>query len=573
MDKTEQTKEFLNYIFYNLDDDEYIRMCSFKTEKNCNKPIPFIQKLESVDKVMEALDKLKQEKRIYYNDIYFQLQSYNGVNGLASSRKYVYCIGFDIDLADNCFYSKKELHEMKMINDDRYFQEMEQLKQKIFNVLKEINFYTHYIVSSGFGFHIYHLLEKTDNFDKVEEVTHEIYKRICSKGLVVDKKALSKTQILRIINTYNCKISKNKASVNLVVNNVFDTNNNQSKNFYRSNINTLYNTFILNKKKKEEIEIHEEAKELLNTTGTKVISKTEKKNVYLEKIMLEGSPKGKGVRNKDKVNLIVYLKYKRVAYSDIVDIMKKWAKLSNYKITDKDIKDIYNKNYKYIELTEDEIPLYYIGRGEVSDFNYSDDEELIEFETKLYKKGEGIMISGKAIFVYNILYMCKHTSLTIENILECATNNKTKKVALSERDVSKALKELISKDLVVFKKGNSRLKQKDKFKYNSDVDKRKVKTIQVSSLINEFVIRDIINFEELRFYIYLRIIQRKMVEDGKCFGNELKYLNQEKMAENFGVSLSKIKRLFQKLYESGLVKKITKYVDYNKTVNDYILVK
>ena len=121
--------------------------------------------------------------------------------------------------------------------------------------------------------------------------------------------------------------------------------------------------------------------------------------------------------------------------------------------------------------------------------------------------------------------------------------------------------------------GNKKLKIKDHYCINDDIDNSKRKIVKISVTVNEKLIDGLIDFEDLRFYTYLRIIQRMMVESGQCLGNELKFLKQKEMADQFGASESKIRRLINNLYESGLIKKYTKWIDINKSVCNYILVK
>lgn len=528
------TKDFLNKIFYSLEGDEYIRICKLpnkREEENPNKfTIPLIKKYNSIDDIIDGLEDDFNKKSIYFKERYFQLQTVKGIdgNGTKSSRNYQYCIGFDIDLCDNTTYTKEEIHSFRETNDKRYKEEMHKLLQKILKVTKEVGFYSHYILSSGFGFQIFQLIQKTNDFEKVEETTKAIYNLLVDKGLKVDDKALSPTQLLRIPYTFNNKVAKNKPFVNVVINNINGINkdgviNKQNDNFHRKSINSLYNTFVKAK-------IKDTSYQRIDCMATlKVVEGKCGKNELLEQLIINGSGEDRK-RTYDFVNIIVYLRFKKVEYDCIVDIIKNWASKSNYdKATTENIDYVYYKQHNYVGLTKEEEKEFLSigGSYSYSDFNFEDDKAqygLIEVNQKLGNRNkEGMIMNENELFIYNVLAHKRNIPLTVNDILYLITDENQIPI-IKERTVKKALDGLIEKGFV----------EKVGKKYNIN-ESSKTKYLTFSYFINLAVIWHKITLKEMRFYVYLRAKQQQKVDEGKVKGNELKYISMDEMAKDIGI--------------------------------------
>ena len=512
LDKQIKIKKFFKTIFRDIDfAKEKIRVFQNNKDNTFNKVNYFYD--------IDELVSFSTNKSNYNLNTYFQLATLhiNAQDGKEENLKYRYCLSFDFD--------KKDLGEGFNHKD-------------IVNRFKELKIYCHCIIDSGNGYHSYVMLNKTNDIDKV----YEVQKALCER-LGADKNAIKATQILRIPYTYNVKGDKGK-TVRIV-----HLADKHSKLFKPYDINFLYEKNCKNT-----------ANSIKNDTTIRYTLNNTNIPGCIESILKNGSEEGN--RYKDLQNIVVFLRQRNKDLGTIKDVCKEWAIKSNYSDSlEYRVENICNNktslelNCSYCKYRND------CYSKVVSDFFYSEDDLLITLnETNMSKlkksnrKGVKVMKSND-LLVYCVLKN-HNDGLTKDELLSELTYTKKKvikNVAISERTLKDTLKSLEENGFVEVVKGNSRAGIPNLYKIKNQRAKVEL-TYNISYSATYECIKGNISAEELRLYNYMRYLHHKQQrEDQKALKGNLFQFNQFKLAEDLGVTQSRISQMISNLLDEKIL--------------------
>ena len=505
LDKKYEIKKFFKTIYREIEPAEYIRV--FQNNKDDTyKKVTFYNDIDEIVNYCSS-------KYNYGCNTYFELATTDGVKGAEVNLKYRYCLGFDFD--------KKDLGSAFNHKD-------------IVNRFIDLKIYCHCIVDSGNGYHAYIMINKTNDFNKVNEVQ----KVLCEK-LGADKKAIKPTQVLRVPFTYNVKNQPKEVKIVHLA----DRNDDKFKPY---DIEFLY--------KKNCNKVLADDKKIRFTLSNTNIPKC------IETVLKNGSVDGD--RYKDLCNIVVALRLRNKTLSDIKEVCKEWALKSDY---DDNliyrIEHIYNNKHS-LELNCKECSEFNNCYNKVvSDFVYSDDDKIITIsETHMSKlkssnrKGAKLMKSND-LLVYGVLKL-HSDGLTRDEILQELTYTKKKKVinvALGEKTLRTALKSLIENGFVEVIKGNARQGIKDLYIVKESKSKVEL-TYNISYSATYECVKGNITSEELRLYNYMRYLHHKeQRENPSALKGNLFQVNQTVLAKELGVTQGRISQMLENLIDEKLV--------------------
>lgn len=510
LDKQYKLKKFLKLLFDgDVAEEEKIRI--FQQNKEYSKVLFF----KNIDDIV----KFTTNKYININNTYFQLATIKeeAQDGKSDNLAYRYFLAFDFD--------QKE-------------QEAGFNSKDVLNRFKALKLHYHAIVDSGHGYHVYICINKTNDFEMVQEVQEAIAKRVGA-----DLNAIKSTQILRVPYTFNIKYSPLQM-VNIIK--AEDRNT-----ITRYDINFLYEKNCIKTIKEQTMEQDTNIKFTLANTNIPIC---------VEEILRAGSTEGE--RYSDLQKIVVILRQRNKSLNEIKSICKEWSIKSSYEDNlDYRIENIYN-NLSYVNMNCKECSYkkecYNVV---VSDFDYKEDERLIQISetvaSKLKKnnrRGVKIMKSND-LLVYSILKL-HEDGLTIDEILKELTYSKKKiikNVALSEKTLRETLKSLQENGFIKCVKGNTRAGIKNLYiikKDNCKIDL--VYNISFSATFE--CVKGNISTEELRLYNYMRYLHHKEQRE-KTTGlkGNLFQINQDELAKDFGVTQGRISQMLNNLIEEKLL--------------------
>lgn len=508
IDKKYKLKKFLKTIYRGIEEEEYIRVFQNNKDGTYSKVTYFND--------IDDLINFSINKYNYSNNTYFQLSSTDGNGGSEENLKYRYCLAFDFD--------KKDLGAEFNHKD-------------IVNKFRDLKIYCHCIVDSGNGYHAYIMINKTNDFNKVNEVQ----KVLCEK-LGADKNAIKSTQILRIPYTYNVK---NQLKTVRIVH----LEDRHSDKFKAYDIDFLYKKNCINKEVAKDTE--KKIKHILNNTNVPEC---------IAEILKNGSVEGK--RYKDLCNIVVELRLKNKSLGEIKEVCKEWALKSNYDDNlEYRIEHIY-ENKLSLELNCKECEHYSECYSRVmSDFEYNEDDIILTMsETTISKlkkstrKGVKVM-KANDLLVYSIL---KNNvgGLNIDEIIKELTYTKKKKVinvALSEKTLRSALKSLIENGFTRVEKGIKKDGIKDRYIVN-DVKSKAELTYNISYGATYTCVKGLISVEELRLYNYMRYLHHKeQRENPNALKGNLFQINQIELAKHLGVTQQRISDMISNLVDEKII--------------------
>lgn len=508
IDKQILIKKFFKTIYRGIDlEEEQIRLFQNDKEGTYNKVTYFND--------IDDLVNFSISKYNYFNNTYFQLSSADGVGGAEENLKYRYCLAFDFD--------KKDLGSDFNHKD-------------IINLFKVNKIYCHCIVDSGNGYHAYIMINRTNNLNMVDEVQ----KALATK-LNADLNAIKTTQILRIPFTFNVKGDKPKG-VKLVHLEPYD-----SDKFKPYDIEFLYQKNCNSKV----VSTNKQIKYTLNSTN---IPKC------IESILMNGSAEGD--RYRDLQNIVVALRLRNKALSEIKEVVKEWALKSNYDDNlEYRIENIYN-NKKGLELDCkgcSEVNNCY--NKVISDFEFSNDYDVFTLENKLNKqlknsnrKGAKAM-NGNELLIVNVLKN-NEDGLYKSEIVKKITFKK--KCRLSTQTLTDTLKSLEDKGIISVVKANRKLGIESFYTLNP-IRAKEEETINVSYLATAMCICRLITPTELQLYHYMRYLHHKEQKDNiKALKGNLFQINQKELAKAFygsdkAESQSNISKMINSLLECHIL--------------------
>lgn len=498
LDRKFKVKKFFKTIFRDIDfTKENIRTLQLSKDESYKK----VEFFNDIDELVNY----SVNKYTKFNNTYFQLTTTNGDGG-TENRQYAYVIGFDFDKGKQC----------NSIDD-------------IMVRFKEIGLWYNAILDSGYGFHTYTIIEKTNNLTKYDEVVN----KLCDK-LGADPKAKLKTQILRIPYSYNLKGEKPK----LVK--IIKLYPKESIKPY--SIDKLYNRYCNDTFK--------------NDNKTYILRGNAPKCV--DRAFKEGSKKGN--RNSDLYNIVVYLKNKGEKLEHILRMCKEWNNKNEVKYSDLEYQCnyIYNNcsGYKCSQCEntlKDECKSYTISNFNLDQYG----ETTINIHTKVGRqcrssKRKGVIcMNGNELFIYNVLVNNSDILLSRDEILKLITDRKTKKSAISERTLKDTIKGLLEREYIEVVKGNKKLGVSDKYKINIKKNTED-NSFKVTYFINIMVIKGHISTTELKCYIRMRYLHHQLLKEDKVKGN-IFTITMEELAKDLGTDKANISKMIKNLYENMIL--------------------
>lgn len=511
LDRLYARKKFLKMVFPQLNEGEFYRIY-LKTDDFSK-----VEFFNDIDEMNEYCDINR-----FTSNVYFSLSTTDGESGSEEHIKTRGVIAFDFD--------KKDYQEGLEAND-------------IIFKFKEIGLWYHCLISSGNGYHAYICIEPTTDIEKVMQVT----KTIGSK-LGADINAMKSTQILRVPYTYNVKDMAHKKHVNIV----FQF---EKETIKRYNIDKLYNRFCSPSKNNNSLS--DKATDFLLSHDDRI--KPCVKEILERKAV-------KGTRNEDLQKIVVTLRRLNKSLTDIKYICKEWNNKNGFDphTLDYQVEYMYNnllrcsyecKNCKYSKECWNKAE---------SDFQYSEDEEMINVEYKIAKKlkisKRVSVLEGNKLLVLNIL---KHweKELSINDIINHLTYKGN--CRLSEKTIRDALKLLENEKLIIKKNGIRKLSIPDTYKINNI--KAKVEDIFNMSYFPTLIcIYGIISPSELRLYTYMRYKHDLELKGEKAKGNIFR-IDQEELANELGTSQPTISKMIKNLLDS----KILEIWEIKRSYNGY----
>lgn len=509
IDTKYNVKKFFKLIYRDKTEEEFIRV--FQNNKTNTKDSTY-SKVEFFNDI-DDLIQFCTNKYIKYNNTYFELATTDGEQGNEEHLLYRYCLGFDFD--------KKELGADFNSKD-------------ILNKFKLAKIHYHALIDSGNGYHVYVMINKTNNIKMVDEVQKALIEK-----LGADTKADLKTQILRVPYSFNIKDYPKRVKI-------ITCDDRNSDKFRPYDIEFLYKKNCCN-----EFGSREDDKQIKYTLNNTNIPKC------IENILNNGTQEGD--RYQDLQRIVVMLRQRNKPRGEIIQVCKEWAIKSQYDDNlDYRINNVYD-NLNYISMNckecEHRQECYSVV---LSDFQYKDDDKLITMnETHMSKlkhsKRKGVKImKGNDLLVYSVLKL-HEDGLYKEEILKELTYTKkkvVKNVAMSDKTLRETLKSLEDNGFII---ADIQAKGKKLYKLVGNRGKIELTYIVSYSAMYECV-KGNISTEELRLYNYMRYLHHKeQRENAKALKGNLFQINQTDLAEYLGVTQQRISDMISNLLDEKLL--------------------
>ena len=505
LDKQIKIKKFLKLIYRGTEQDEYIRIFQNNSDNTYNKATYY----NNIDDVV----KYCSSKYCSYNNVYFELSTTDGTGGATENLKYRHCLAFDFDKKDH----------------DPGFNHID-----ILNRFRDLKIHYHAIIDSGNGYHVYVCINKTNDFEKVQEVQ----KVLCDK-LQADKNAIKSTQILRVPYTLNIKRKPFKM-VKMI--HIDDRNSNLFKPY---DIDFL---FKMNCRKIEEVG----DKQTTYTINSINIPKC------IENILINGTQEGD--RYQDLQKIVVLLRQRKRTLSEVQEVCKEWGIKSQYNDNlEYRVESIYN-NLNYISMNCKECKhKEQCYNTVISNFEYTEDTKLIQFNekdiSKIKKNNRRGAKTMKAndLLVYSVLKL--HNDGLYRNELEKELTYKSRKksiekVALSKNTLTDALKSLEQNGFITVEVQAKNKKLYKIIDSTSTIDM----TFNISYSATMECIKGSIATEEYKLYCYMRYLHHKeQREEPKALKGNLFQVNEVELAEPFGVTQQRISQMIINLVDEKLL--------------------
>jgi hypothetical protein len=369
----------------------------------------------------------------------------------------------------------------------------------IIRIFKKNGLYYHAMVNTGGGYHVYVLIEDTNDIDRIIEVNAELAKR-----LGADPNAVKTTQILRVPLTYNHKYNPKK-QVNLVHLAV-------SEKQRPYNLDKLHSQCCL--------------------SGEKFINYIQTASLHCINEILKGVPDGH--RNFCLGRLTAYFKKNNYSKPQAFEIIKEWNTRCSppEEVADlqKHFETYWDKGYKLLGCRTDSPEIQSILSNYCDRFNCDKndqeeiiviDEKVVELEHKhlqLIRNKKGFKMNGNHIAVMSILNIYGE-GLSTKQIIEQLTSTITKKCCMSKNTVSKVLGDLADQKIIRCIEGKIQNQPNFYILNKVECDKKEILFLSYHS-IQRFVDK-VITPNELKVYCYMRyrkqtgknLTQKEIAED------------------------------------------------------------
>jgi len=432
---------------------------------------------------------------------YFTLSATNGQGGTQQDLLNRSVLGFDFD--------KKE--EKPDFNH----------KDVVFR-FKKIGLFYHSLIDSGNGYHVYIMIQPTNDIKKIKAVQEELGRR-----LEADENALKPTQLLRVPYTYNVK-NKDYKRVNII--HLEDKNT-----IKRKSIDELFERYCNYEKP-------------ISSKTTNYIKATTNIPPCIDEILKKGSPEGQ--RNNDLIKIVVTLRKRNKTLNEIQEIISEWAYKSDYNDNIKyRIKWTYN-NTNNVKMDCKGCQHYDSCFNAVqSDFIYSDEHKVLKVtETRIKTIGnrsKGVKsMNGNDLIIYGVLLNNQDGLHRKEIIKEITYKGNAR---LSDKTLTSALQQLEANGFI-------EVKGKPKFYKIKPIRSKVDLTFNISYGATYEAIKGHITPDELKLYNYMRYLHNKQQrEDNKALKGNLFQINQVELAKELGLSRGRVTQMIQQLLQEKLL--------------------
>jgi DNA primase large subunit/DNA-binding MarR family transcriptional regulator len=511
LDKMYARKKFFKIIFKGIEKDEYFRVWQSKITQKENAPDTSYIKTEFCNSIDDLNYYIEGKK--YGINTYFNLATTDGKGGEVDNLKYRYCLAWDFDKKDDLNLDSKEI---------------------MFR-FKALKLFYHAIVDSGNGFHVYMIINKTDDLQKVEDITKAL-----GSILKADPNAMLKTQILRVPLTFNIKDKTKHKQVNII--HMFEENT-----IKPYDIDKLYKRFC-NKKQSDDRTIQH------------AMNKSHFPPCIIN--MLKGV--NEGDRNFAMRRIISFLKVYKYPESEGYNIIKEWNDKNNPPMSDIEL----NNQFKYIWekynyfgcITKDEgaqaIINKYCNKNECKSKSKNDilpiEGESITMEytlcTDLRRSKKKFQLNGSHLVLISILK--NNNSILYSNQLTQHLTYKGES-CFGQTKISQLINELADNGYITIDKGNKRKCEKDLYKLTL-IKSDDLTQFNMSYFVVLGVIKKNITPGDFRIYCFLRY---RLKNGLSC--------TEDIIADELGISQSNVS-----YHIANLIKE--KYIElYNNTNHKY----
>ena len=488
----------------NLPKDEFLTL--YKSNEN-------YQVNEFYNNIDELMYNAMNPQKHFFNT-FFTLGTNNGKTRQTVDTITRTCIAFDFD--------KKDYDKDFNIKD-------------IYNLFSQIGLWYHIIIDSGYGYHVYVLIEPTQDIELIRMVQHDIGVR-----LNCDKKALTRPQILRVPESINIKYLDDKKRVNIV-------HIEPAETIQRKSIKELARRYC-----GEKFNNQKNIDYLLN----------KKIAPCIKEILSNGSVDGN--RNKDLQKIVIVLRNMNKTLSQIKNICVEWNSKCEPPMTDNKLKYQVEYIFEKLKVTDlnckdCEYKSDCYSKIE-SDFNYLDGEPTIRMSENIVKKvqnkkssREGVVkMNGNMLVIYALLKNHSDGLYRDEILSELQYDSKRNKVnhcCMSNPTLTKTLKELEENKFIT-------VETIDRKKFYT-LNKERVKeecTFIISMAATYECIKGNITFEEYELYCYMRYLHNKIQrEDPKAEKGNILRINQEDIAKKLNISRERVTQMIKSLLEEKLL--------------------
>lgn len=499
-----QRKKFYRLLFHGIDNEEYIRLFQNKDDYT---NITFWNNIDELNNYVE--------NNRFNANTYFSLATTDGQGGTTENLKYRYFLAWDFD--------KKIDHNLDA-------------KEIMFR-FKALKLWYHAIIDSGNGFHVYMIIEKTDDINQVDEVTKAI-----GAKLGADPQAMLQTQVLRVPITFNLK-DNTKKYVNII-------------KMYNENIRP-YKLADLHKRfcKTEPENSDRTIKYALNKTNFPPCIEN----------MLQGVESGN--RHFALMRLISFLKVYRYTQSEAWNIIKEWNNKNDPPFGDNELdyqfNYIWEKQYNCFGCITQDIEIqalikkycnFEACKNKSKENVIFIEGETLQMEYKLCKslekpKRDMFQLKGNHLLIIGVLKN-NHEGIYTNEIIDRLTYKG--KCCISPKTFSSVVNDLKNNGYITIIKGNKRKAENDFYKINN-IKCEEIEKFNMSYFIVLGVIKENISAEDFKVYCYLRYRLAKGLS-----------VTQDKLADELGVTQQNISLHIQNLLREKYLE--LKYVDYSGNV-------
>lgn len=504
-------EQYFEVLFRHKKVDEFITLFFVNKDDESNK---FQLHFKTINEAIDTVNKYKQ-----YNNCFVSLGLTDGKGRTKENISSRSVMAFDFD--------KKDL--------GKDFNHVD-----VMNLFKKAGIYYHMMISSGYGYHVYVLVENETNIDGINKLLN--INEIIAHKVNSDNEALKPSQILRVPGTYNFKYD-NQVKVNTMF---IACDENQKE----------YNLDKLEKKHCFKIE----------DNNIKYINKDNMSPCI--KNMLDGVPIGH--RNFTLGRLTKHFQRNNNSKAQVWNIIKEWntkcKPQNDIELLEKTFEDYWNKPYKLLGCVCENDKLQQILNIYCDKHNCKKNDKYeiihliqpIEYEYKLMEKIKprgGLMLDGNHIAIIGILKNYK-SGLNTNQLKEELTSTITKKCCMSKPTMIKVLKEL--QDMKIISCIESKNKTIPNLYKINDIKTLENEKVAISYHATQRYIDGAIGQSAFRIYCYMMYRLSKGIN-----------IVMERLSEELGITQQAISKSIQQLEQGRFLVIETDYSINSLGANKY----